>query len=282
MQDTLKQRYEDLLQAIRHYSRVIVAYSGGVDSSLVLKACLDALGKENVLAVIATSQLDERDISREASQQAEALGSKWRIISINELAHEGICQYSADSWYHSKMLLYQTLERIQHEESYDVIMDGMIMNDQSDFRPGLLARDHAGVVSLLQEQNIYKEDVRQLLKMLQQDIWSKPASCSLLSRFSYGDTIDETKLQRIRRGEAYLRERGFETNRVRVHGDLARIEVSSTYVEDIIVSRQAIYEYFKEIGFTFVSVDLQGYQSGKMNNTLTEAQKDKYQRGKKG
>lgn len=277
MEETLNDMYQKLLQAIQRYKRVIVAYSGGVDSSLVLKACVDALGKDNVLAVIASSQLDERDVSKEASEQAQAIGSPWRIVKINELSHEKIVHYSPDSWYYSKMMLYENLENIRIKENYDVIMDGMIMNDTSDFRPGLLARDHSNVVSVLQEQGVYKDEVRSLLKMLEQNVWSKPTSCSLLSRFSYGDIINQEKLERIRNGEHYLRSLGFEINRVRIHDNLARIEVDKRRLVDIMDRSAQIQHEFNDLGFTFVCVDLKGYQSGRMNEELSEEVMRKYQ-----
>lgn len=278
MTQRLKDMYQELIQAIQQYQRVIVAYSGGVDSSLVLKACVDALGSENVLAVIATSQLDERDISQEAALQANQLKSPYRIIQINELDHPMIRTYHPEAWYYSKQMLYQVMTDIQRLEGYDVIMDGMIMNDLQDFRPGLKARDEAHVVSILQQVGIYKSQVRELLKMLAVDIWSKPSSCSLLSRFEYGQVITETALDMIRKGEAYLRELGFEICRVRIHGNLARIEVAQERFSEMVGHHERIQAFFSDHGFDFVTLDMKGYQSGRMNQTLSQDVLAQYQR----
>ncbi|WP_282920124.1 ATP-dependent sacrificial sulfur transferase LarE [Ignavigranum ruoffiae] len=269
-------KYIDLLDRLKRFEKVIVAYSGGVDSSLVLKAAVDALGRDNVLAVVASSQLDETDISQETRQQAELIGSKVRIVHINELSDELIKNYSPDSWYHSKMMLYATLNKIKEEENYSAVIDGMIMDDLDDFRPGLLARNHSHVISVLQEANIYKTEVREILKSLDLSIWSKPSSCSLLSRFEYGDTITQKQLDQIRKGEEFLAKSGFEINRVRVHGDLARIEISDNKYEVMFRDKDRIEKFFSKIGFKFVTLDLRPYQSGRMNEYLGQKVINKY------
>ena len=272
----MSDKYTKLLNRLKDFKRVIVAFSGGVDSTLALKAAIDALGTDNVLAGVASSQLDERDISQEILDIAKELGSQVRLIKINELDHDNIRNYSPDSWYHSKILLYNELNRIKEAENYCQVIDGMIMDDLKDFRPGLLARDHCGILSVLQDAGIYKTDVRNILKELGVSVWSKPSSCSLLSRFSYGDEITEEKLHQIRQGEQFLSEQSYPINRVRVHDNLARIEIAEDYFDQMIKNRESIERYFCQIGFTFTTIDLRPYQSGRMNENLSKEVLDKF------
>ena len=275
-------KYELLLERIRQEKRVVVAFSGGVDSSLVLKAAVDALGKENVLAVVASSQMDEVDLSKETLAWAEAIGAQARVVYLDELAVDEIRDYSPDSWYYSKQLLYGTLNKIRDEEGYHAVMDGMIMDDLDDFRPGLLASNHAGVVSVLQEVGIYKQEVREILKDLGLEIWSNPSSCSLLSRFAYGQEISQEKLERVRAGEAFLKHICSGKVRVRCHGDLARLEVAEKDMYMVFEAHQRIEHYFSDLGFAYITMDLRPYQSGRMNQVLDEGVKGRYRMEKEG
>src|SRR5699024_494930 len=174
------------------------------------------------------------------------------------------------SWYHSKKMLYNQLNTIAEVNHIPYVLDGMIMDDLDDFRPGLKARTEAGVRSLLQEVSLYKEEIRDLSKQMNIPIWNKPASCSLASRFPYGTTLTKEKITRVNEAELFLMELGFEIVRVRAHEEVARIEVQHEKIGALVDKREQVQRKLQELGFAYVSIDLEGYRTGSMNETLSE------------
>lgn len=271
---TLLQEKEKKLQAIlSHYQKVVVSFSGGIDSTLALKESLDTLGKENVLAVVADSEFFADDEYEEALQLAEEMGARVMGVQLDYLADEHIKNNQPDSWYYMKKIFYTKLTEIAEEFGANAVVDGIIMDDDADFRPGLRARNEAGAVSILQQATLYKDEVRQLAQLLGLKNWNKAPSCSVSSRFPYNTKLTSKKLRQVLAAEKYLKELGFLTVRVRVHKKLARIEVPEEAIAQVVAQRAAITKKLSELGYDYISVDLDGFISGRMNQTLSEEEK---------
>ncbi|RLL46939.1 ATP-dependent sacrificial sulfur transferase LarE [Oceanobacillus piezotolerans] len=266
----LQEKNRRLGETLKQMGRVMVAFSGGVDSAVVLKRAQQELG-DNVLAVVVNSELFRDSEFDAAVQLAEDMGVNVYKTEIKELEDANIVANNPDSWYYSKKLLYTHLNKLAKELNYDYVLDGMIMDDEEDFRPGLKARTEEGIRSVLQEANLYKTEVRALAKELGLPVWSKLASCSLASRFPYGTKLSKQKVNQVNQAELYLKGIGFDEVRVRYHENVARIEVAADKIADLLVKREEIQHKLVSLGFDYVSVDLLGYRTGSMNEVLPEA-----------
>lgn len=264
------EKNQELGNILSGMNRVIIAFSGGVDSTLVLKRAQQELGSSNVLAVVVASELFRKEEFDGAVELAEKMGANVYQTEIKELEDENITANTPDTWYYSKKLLYTHLNELAEKLGYEYVLDGMIMDDIDDFRPGLKARTEAGARSVLQEANMYKEEVRELSKELELPVWNKPASCSLASRIPYGTKLDKTKISQIDEAEKFIAKLGFDMVRVRYHDESARIEVVPEKIADLLNYREQIQLKLKELGFNYVSIDLQGYRTGSMNEVLTK------------
>lgn len=259
----------NLTNALSQYNKVLVAFSGGIDSTVVLDAALKTLGKENVLAVVANSDLFTDEEYTKAMDLAREMGANVMGTTLDYLSNDNIKNNRASSWYWMKKMFYEKLNELKAENGYDVVLDGMIMDDNNDFRPGLRARDEEGAVSVLQQADIYKSDVRDMARAAGLSNWNKVASCSVSSRFAYDTELTVAGIQRVMKAESYLRSLGFATVRVRVQEDLARIEVMADQMNDLVAQMFAINDTLKGLGYTYVTVDLEGFKSGRMNDSLT-------------
>jgi len=249
--------------------RVVVAFSGGVDSTFLLKVCASVLGR-NTLAVNALSETYPEHEQKAARDLAEMLGVEFITVNTKELTNPAFAVNSPDRCYHCKHELFSKLKAIAAGRGINYILDGSTEDDLSDYRPGKKAGQELGVHSPLQEAHLTKEEIRLLSREMGLPTWDKPSYACLSSRFPYGDEITVEKLRRVDRAEALLRELGLRIGRVRHHGTIARIEVSPADLERILDDevRKRVIAAFKEIGFKYVTMDLEGYRTGSMNEVL--------------
>ena len=249
---------------------MIVAYSGGVDSVFLLKAVVDCLGRENVLAGIGLSESLAQSEYRQAFEIAEQMGAKVEVVHPQEMSSPEYRNNPPNRCWYCKSELYSLLNEIAQQRGYDMVLCGTNSDDLGDFRPGLQAAKEFKVASPLEEAGLTKDDIRKLSQRLGLPTWDKPAQPCLASRMAYGLEITPQRLKQIEQGEEYLRGLGLRELRVRHHGNLARIEVPAERIAELVKDdrREQIVTFFKKLGFTYVSMDLQGFRSGSGNEAL--------------
>lgn len=269
----LEAKENNLIKDLASKQRVAIAYSGGIDSTYLLKVAVDELGKDNVLAMVVSSELFLDDEYNKALELAKDLGANAMGVSMSELADERIAANTPESWYYSKQLLYRTIKKAAAEKGFDIVLDGMIMDDNADFRPGMKARTEEGIVSSLQDADLYKSEIRELAKDRGISNWNKAASCSVASRFPYGTKLTAEAVNNVFAGEKWLRNAGFPVVRVRVHNDLVRVEVPEVEFAKLLAKKAEMSEFMKGLGFNYVTLDVDGFKSGRMNDVLKEEKK---------
>lgn len=270
---TLSDKQVVLNDTLKNMDKVLVAFSGGIDSTLVLKSALDVLGRDNVLAVVANSALFTDEEFDKAMALAKELGANVMGTELDYLRDEHIANNTPETWYYSKKMFYSRMNEIAAEKGIKHVLDGMIMDDNADFRPGLVARNEAGAESVLQMADFYKDDVREAAKNLGLKNWNKVASCSVSSRFEYNTKLTLDKINRVMAAEKFLRNMGFAIVRVRDHGEIARVEVPADMLIDFVANAAKINAELQSLGYEFVTVDMAGFKSGRMNEQLDEATK---------
>ncbi len=265
---SLEEKYERLKEILAALESLVVAYSGGVDSTLLLKVALDVLGPERVMAVTADSETYPTRERREAREIAAILGAPLRIVETSELSVPGYAENNRDRCYFCRHNLFEYLLPIAEELGFSHVAYGLIADDLGDYRPGVRAAIERGVRGPLQEALFTKGEVRELSRRLGLPTWNKPALACLSSRVAYGERITKEKLSMIDRAEELIRGLGFSQVRVRIHGDVARIEVTPAEIPRLVESRQEIVQALRSYGCRFVTVDLAGFESGSMNRSL--------------
>ncbi len=270
MVETIPQKYSHLLELLQSLERIVVAYSGGVDSTFLLRASIEALGVNNVLAITADSETYPDREREEAVRLAVAMNAPHEVIQTSELAIPGYAENPTNRCYFCKQELFSHLIPIAKSRGYQHVVFGAIADDLGEHRPGLQAAHDGGVRAPLLEVGLKKSEIRHLSRELGLPTWDKPSFACLSSRIPYGERITEEKLSMIDRAEAFLMQLGFRQVRVRQHDKLARIEVAPDKLQEIVAVADTVAQKLKEIGYSYVSLDLQGYRSGSLNEVLQQ------------
>lgn len=267
--DNLQQKKQHLIEYLKELGSVIVAFSAGVDSTFLLKMAHDVLGKKAIAVTISSNLIPEREIE-EANEFCKKGGIEHIKIEIDELSIDGFSKNPENRCYICKKSLFTKILNVAKKKNISYVIEGSNTDDDGDYRPGMIAIKELGIKSPLKESNLSKEDIRTLSKELNLPTWNKPSFACLASRFVYGEEITREKLSMVEKAEQKLFDLGFLQFRVRIHNDLARIELNEKDFERFIKGDflEGINTYFQSLGFLYVTLDLGGYKTGNMNKTI--------------
>ncbi len=265
-------KYERLKSIIKDCGSVLVAFSGGADSALLLAVAAKELG-DRVLAVTAVSPTSTQLEIQEAKELAKGLGVKHLVVESGEMQLPDFTKNTPQKCYHCKFLRFSQLQKIALQESIPWLLDGSNVDDLGDFRPGMRAVQELGIRSPLQEAGFTKSEIRELSRQLALPTWNKPSSPCLATRIPYGQRITEEKLRRVEAAEEYLKKQGFTPLRVRHYQQEARLEIAKEQFGYLLSRLEEVSDRLKELGFTAVTLDLSGFRSGSMNEILSELDK---------
>lgn len=269
MDKALLDKYGRLKDYLASLGSVAVAFSSGVDSTFLLYAAKEALGDRAIAVTASSCSFPERELN-EAKEYCSRMGIRHFVIKSEELEIEGFSHNPKNRCYLCKHELFEKIGALAKEQGINEIAEGSNLDDNGDYRPGLQAVAELGVKSPLRHIGFTKQEIRELSRYLNIPTWNKQSFACLSSRFPYGDLINEKKLKMVDRGEQLLLDMGFHQLRVRIHGDVARIELLPEefpkFMEE--KTRLSVYKKFKEYGFSYVTLDVLGYRMGSMNETL--------------
>jgi pyridinium-3,5-biscarboxylic acid mononucleotide sulfurtransferase len=278
MTPDVRAKYDRLRSILRDLGNVVIGYSGGVDSSLLIKVAGDVLGR-NALAVIGKSATYPTREFEEAVKLADAYGIAYEVVATEETDNLKFLENPPDRCYFCKTELFSKLGDIAARRNIPWILDGTITDDLGDFRPGMRAKKEQNVRSPLLEAGMSKADVRAVSKELGLPTWDKGSFACLSSRFPYGFGITRENLMKVDQAETLFRDLGFRSFRVRHHDDTTvRIELAPEELARMLdgETRTKIVDHLKQLGWTYITLDLQGYRTGSMNEVLTPAEKESY------
>lgn len=265
-------KYKKLQEILLDMRTVVIAFSGGVDSTFLLKVAIDTLGSENVLAVTADSETYPFEELQEAIKLAKLLGARHEVIQTSELNIPGYSENDSNRCYFCKKNLFENLIPILNEHKYNNMVFGLIADDLGEHRPGTKAAREFNVRGPLQEANLYKNEIRELSQQMGLPTWDKPSFACLSSRIAYGEQITIEKLSKIDKSEQAIRSMGIRQVRVRTHGEIARIEVEPKDMQRLLENHQEIATKLREFGYMYITMDLMGYKSGSMNKVLQKVE----------
>lgn len=264
----LNTKLENLKAYLRSLGSVAVAYSSGVDSTFLLKVAHDVLGEKAIAITASSRSFPERE-TNEAAEFCRANGIKQIVIESEELNIPEFRHNAVDRCYHCKKELFTKIITLAKQNGIEHVCEGSNMDDNGDYRPGLKAVAELGIKSPLRECDLYKEEIRTLSKQMGLPTWNKQSFACLASRFVYGEEITEQKLKMVEKAEQSLLDLGFKQLRVRIHGEnLARIEVLPTELEKLLSLRETVVKELRQAGFAYITMDLQGYRIGAMNEVI--------------
>jgi pyridinium-3,5-biscarboxylic acid mononucleotide sulfurtransferase len=267
MTSELSSKWQSLTGELQCYESAAIAYSGGVDSSFLAYLTYLALGKR-MLAITIQSAVEPDGQIELAANFANTMGFRQVVLPFEQLQNPQFRTNPVDRCYHCKTAILHTIWDYAKKNNIHVVLEGQNADDQGDYRPGRKAVTETGTFSPLANNRITKSEIRWISKVLGLSIWDQPSSPCLASRFPYGTLITEKGLSQIAQGESFLHARGFKAVRVRYHNELARIEVTPDQVQQLVDIRDEVVKHFKQLGFLYVSLDLQGYRQGSLNEGL--------------
>ena len=266
----LREKEECLQKTIQDLGSVLVAYSGGVDSAFLLKFAIDTLGQDKVAAVTAVSDTYKPDDLESAAALAKEIGARHIVVHTAEMDDPEYVANTPDRCYYCKKIRFSGLSGLLKELGIAHVVDGANMSDQGDYRPGERATKELGIRSPLREAGLYKSEIRELSRVSGLPNWDLPSQACLASRFPYGIALTPERLSLVYEAEKLVYGYGFGQARVRYHGNIARIEVPAEDFVKLIGHRPEIIERLKDLGFTYVTLDLQGFRSGSLNEALNK------------
>ncbi len=273
-QTELNEKYSSLLDLLRNLGKIAVAYSGGVDSTFLLAAAKEAPAEELVALTMNQPYFADWELE-EAREFAEELGVKHHVFEVG--VDEKIRKNPHDRCYHCKSITFGRFWEETNRLGFDTLLDGTIADDTQEYRPGLKAVKEQNVRSPLREAGFTKEDIRQMSKIMGLPMWDKPSNTCLITRIPYNTHVSDQDLRQIEYAELFLMKEGFSQVRVRKHDDIARIEVDPEKISDLARSEviNRVVTYFKSLGFSFVTIDLEGYKTGNMDKEILKTLNEK-------
>lgn len=264
-----EQAYKKLVEYLKTLESICVAFSGGVDSAFLLKVCKEVLG-DNVLAITITSSMCPQRELKEAISLAQTIGVKHVLLEAEEYSIPEFVENGKERCYFCKKAIFTKVCEVARLQGINQVVDGSNADDIKDYRPGMRALEELGVGSPLKEAGLTKQNIRDFSKALHLETWEKPSMACLASRIPYGKEITKEKLMKVEKAEEYLYCRGFKQFRVRYYDEIAKIEVLPEDMYRLLEEtfRLALVNYFKTLGFSYITLDIEGFRSGSMNETL--------------